>query len=49
MVVQLVAGSFEDAYECGRQVNSSLDSATHDDDDETLIMGMLMLAQYEEC
>ena len=36
MVVQSGAGSIEDAYERGRHVNSSLDSAMRDDDDETV-------------
>ena len=36
MVVQSGAGSIEDTHECGRLVNSSLASALHDDDDETV-------------
>ena len=36
MVLQLGAGSIEDTYERGRQVNSSQDSAMHGDDDETV-------------
>ena len=36
MVVQPDAGIIEDADEGNRQVNSSLDSALHDDDDETV-------------
>ena len=36
MVVQSDADFIEDADECNRQVNSSLDSALHDDDDETV-------------
>ena len=35
MVVQS-ADFTEDADKCNRQVNSSLDSALHDDDDETV-------------
>ena len=34
MVVQPDAGIIEDADEGNRQVNSSLDSALHDDDDD---------------
>ena len=36
MVVQSDADFTEDADECNRQGNSSLDSALHDDDDETV-------------
>ena len=36
MVVHSDAGFIEDTHECYRQVNSSLDSALHDDDDETV-------------
>ena len=37
MVVQSNASLFENTHECYRQINSSLDSALHaDDDDETL-------------
>ena len=36
MVVQTDAGSFEDARGCTQEVNSSLDSALHDDDSETV-------------
>ena len=34
MVVHSDAGFIEDTHECIRQVNSSLDSALHDDDDD---------------
>ena len=47
MVVQSGAGSIEDNHERSRQVNSSVDSAMQDDDDETvksLSDGALMLA-----
>ena len=36
MVVQADAGLVEDTHECYRQVNSSLGSTLHDDDDETV-------------
>ena len=36
MVVRSGVGSIEDTHESGRLVNSSLDSAMHDDDDETV-------------
>ena len=36
MVVHSDAGFTEDTDECNRQVNSSQDSALHDDDDETV-------------
>ena len=35
MVVQSGSGSMEDTCERGRQVNSSLDAAPYDDDEET--------------
>ena len=34
MVVHSDAGFIEDTDKCNRQVNSSLDSALHDDDDD---------------
>ena len=36
MVVQSGSGSMEDTCERGRQVNSSLDAAPYDDDEETV-------------
>ena len=36
MVVHSGAGSIEDTRERGRQVNSSLDAARYDDDEETV-------------
>ena len=40
MVVHSGAGSIEDTHESGRLVNSLLDSAMHDDDDDETVKGL---------